>query len=153
MPVYLPAPAPATNHLGPDCQGRNRLRIEILDSLPQCALKPRTIRKLLLETYDTQHARFGGFAACDGHGHCDACALYASPKVLGFRADRLSIRIDGSGRPWIMNKLEDGWGSYGLRTSLTRLANAPDYAFLEGRQTRIQRDETSEYLWITKVAA
>lgn len=151
MPIYLPAPA--CDPCGPDGQGRNRLRVEILDPLPQCALKPRTMRKLLLETYDTQHARWGGFGPCDGHGQCSRCPLHTDPQPLGFRAAQLAVRVDETGRPWIMHHLEKGWASYGEPVSLTRLANAPDYAFIDGRRTRIWRDADSDYVWLTKVTS
>jgi len=144
MPLFLQAPSYDPN--GPDQQGRNRLRIEVLDMHDQCAAMPMTIRKLLRESYDTRHARWGGFGPCQNNGDCNACAAQ-EPIVLGYLPDRLPVRIDENGIPWIMNRLDNGWGEYGVMTTLKTLANAEDYFF---ESTRIERDDTSEYLWLVK---
>ncbi|GAA2861348.1 hypothetical protein [Nonomuraea rubra] len=111
MPIYLEPPACRPG--GPDGRGWNRLSLNahMGQDAAHCALRPRSYGKLY-ESQDTRRASWPGFAACINENRCDTCPIFnAEPTELrSFTADVL-IRIDERGRPWAVNKPEQGWSS------------------------------------------
>lgn len=145
MPLYLRAPQPTA--AGPDGLGWNRLRVDGLAPLDQCAAQPLTAEKYVNESCDTRLAAWGGFAACHHSGQCGSCRRPAGHDLA--LVGRLMVRIDNAGQPWLMHHPERGWASYGVRTSWTALAQTDSHVPVS---RRIDRDEHSRFLWLEPVA-
>jgi len=149
MPIYLHPPE--YDPAGPDGKGRNRLRIEWWGCSAQCALLPKTARKLVHESQDTRLAHWGYFGVCNkGPGQCSYCDVSNQHTHLPFTANRFAVRIDDDNNlVWVMNRLDKGWGEFGYPFRLPTIARCENY-YIEGR--RIYRDEHSEYFFIRRVA-
>lgn len=143
MPIYLKPPAHKPT--GPDGEGRNRLRIDILEPTPRCALRPRQY-SALREAFDTRLAQWGGhFDVCDGPGKCGACPRLERRFELDAFGDRVMVRIDSQGRPYAMDRPEEGWGSWSMFLSWA------DIGSIEGWRVGPQeRDDVSGYFWMTR---
>lgn len=143
MPIYLTPPA--HNPVGPDGEGRNRLRVDALEPMARCALRPRQY-SALREARDTRLAQWGGHLdVCDGRGDCRACPRLERRFELGAFGDRVMIRVDSQGRPFAMNHPEKGWGSWSLFLSWS------DIGVMEGWDIGPQeRDDVSAFFWMTR---
>lgn len=109
MPIHLAPPAHDSG--GPDGRGWNRVAVATTLPHAQCALRPRDYSHLV-ESMDTRRARWGSYGPCIRDGQCDTCPILRPESPMRLPADgELAMRIDERGRPWLMNRLEDGWGS------------------------------------------
>lgn len=146
MPIYLKAPTPATG--GPDGRGWTRLSIAAMGGLAadECALRPRDYSHLR-ESQDTSRARYGGYGPCIGSGDCERCPiLQSAPRHLDSLDDRVLVRVHPSdGRPYLMNRPEDGWASLGLRWTWQDLARLDGWEI--GRR---HRDEHGDGFWLER---
>jgi hypothetical protein len=146
MPIHLKAPEPALG--GPDGRGWTRLSIASMGGLAEdeCALRPRDYSHLV-ESQDTRRARYGGYGPCIGSGDCEQCPIFRStPRHLDSFDDRVLVRIHPSnGRPYLMNRPEDGWASLGLRWTWQDLARLDGWEI--GRR---HRDEHSDGFWLER---
>jgi hypothetical protein len=149
MPIHLKAPEPALG--GPDGRGWTRLSIGSMGALvmDECALRPRDYTHLR-ESQDTRRARYGGYGPCIGSGDCEQCPiLQSAPRHLDSLDDRVLVRIHPSdGRPYLMNRPEDGWASLGLRWTWQDLARLDGWEI--GRR---HRDEHGDAFWLERAAA
>lgn len=148
MPIHLKAPEPVRG--GPDGRGWTRLSIASMGGLAgdECALRPRDYSHLR-ESQDTRRARYGGYGPCIGSGDCEQCPiLQSAPRRLDSLDDRVLVRVHPSdGRPYLMNRPEDGWASLGLRWTWQDLAR------LEGWEIgRRHHDEHSDGFWIERAS-
>lgn len=146
MPIYLKAPTPANG--GPDGRGWTRLSIGSMGALvdDECALRPRDYSHLR-ESQDTRRARYGGFGPCIAAGRCRECPIFQSaPRYLASLADRVLVRVHPEdGRPYLMNRPEDGWASMARRWTWQELAR------LDGWEVgRRHRDEHGEGFWLER---
>jgi hypothetical protein len=149
MPIYLKAPEPALG--GPDGRGWTRLSIGSMGALvdDECALRPRDYTHLR-EAQDTRRARYGGYGPCIGSGDCEQCPiLQSAPRHLDSFDDRVLVRVHPSdGRPYLMNRPEDGWASLALRWTWQDLAR------LDGWEIgRSHRDEHGGGFWLERADA
>ncbi|MEX3101210.1 MULTISPECIES: hypothetical protein [unclassified Streptomyces] len=144
MPIYLPAPAHRPG--GPDGQGWNRIALGSLAG-DQCALRPRDYSHFR-ESQDTRRARYGGYGPCIADGKCDTCPILRSaPHTLTAFDDRILVRIHPvDGRPYLMNRPEDGWASLAKRWAWQDLARLDGWEI--GRR---YEDEHGQYFWIERV--
>lgn len=147
MPIYLKAPEPANG--GPDGRGWTRLSIGSMGALvdDECALRPRTWASLL-ESQDTRRARYGHFGPCVADGQCESCPIFtAAPRTLRSFDDRVLVRVHpGDGRPYLMNRPEDGWASLAQRWTWQELARLNGWTV--GRR---YFDEHSDGFWLERV--
>ena len=145
MPIHLQAPAHRNG--GPDGQGWNRISLGSLAG-DQCALRPRDYSHLR-ESQDTRRARYGGYGPCIGTGDCEKCPiLQASARHLDSLDDRVLVRIHPSdGRPYLMNRPEDGWASLGLRWTWQDLARLDGWEI--GRR---HQDADGDGFWLERAA-
>ena len=147
MPIHLPAPAPAVG--GPDGRGWTRLSLASMGGLAgdECALRPRDYSHFL-EAQDTRRARYGGYGPCIADGKCETCPISnAKPTTLRSLDDRVLVRIhQQDGRPYLMNRPEDGWASLAQRWTWQDLARLEGWAF--GPR---YRDEHSAGFWLERV--
>jgi hypothetical protein len=148
MPIYLPAPTPTHRYNHGRDRGWNRLRVEAaFMSGDECALLP-TSYPTLFESRNTQRARYGGFGPCTRKGACDTCPIYrftieGEKRTLRSFTPRVLVRIHERHGPMVMNKPEDGWGSYGYYWTWAELAH------LEGWDLgRSHNDEHSAGFWL-----
>ncbi|MEU8642303.1 hypothetical protein AB0C91_10335 [Streptomyces sp. NPDC048674] len=144
MPIHLPAPAHRNG--GPDGQGWNRMSLGSLAG-DECALRPRDYSHLV-ESQDTRRARYGGYGPCISDGKCTDCPiLQAAPQRLSSLDDRVLVRVHPvDGRPYLMNRPEDGWASLAKRWTWQ------DMARLDGWEIgRRHRDEHGDGFWIHRV--
>lgn len=126
MPIYLPAPAPPSR--GPDGQGWNRTYLGSLAG-EQCALRPRDYTHLI-ESQDTRRARYGGYGPCINSGKCDGCPVLRRRKTLTSFDDRVLVRVhEMDGRPYLMNRPEDGWASLAQRWTWEELSRLEGWSF------------------------
>jgi hypothetical protein len=145
MPIYLQAPTPAVG--GPDGRGWTRLSIASMGGLmgDECALRPRDYTHLI-EAMDTRRARYGGYGPCIADGKCGTCPINnAAPTTLRAFDDRVLVRIHQDGRPYLMNRPEDGWASLAQRWTWPNLARLEGWAF--GPR---YRDEHSDGFWLER---
>ncbi|MEU6712978.1 hypothetical protein ABZ897_15970 [Nonomuraea sp. NPDC046802] len=146
MPIYLEPPAYKPG--GPDGKGWNRLSLNAhmgMDTA-HCALRPRSYGKLY-ESQDTRRASWAGFGSCVNGGHCDACpVLTAKPTTLRSFTQDVLIRIDERGRPWLMNKPEQGWASSAERWTWDELARLQGWLLGDRYE-----DEHGEGFWLRAV--
>lgn len=148
MPIYLEAPAPALG--GPDGRGWTRMSIGSMGGLvgDQCALRPRDYSHLR-ESQDTRRARYGGYGPCIAAGKCETCPIFqAAPKELRSLDDQVLVRIHRDGRPYLMNRPEDGWASLALRWTWQDLARLDGWSI--GRR---YSDEHSDGFWLIRETA
>lgn len=111
---------------GPDGQGWNRLAVLVPDPQPQCALRPRTYAALVEQDRGTRFATYGHYGRCSG-GTCETCPMRrqaGAPEPLG---NEVLVRLDDQGRPWLMNRPNQGWGEQGFPTSFEALAHMPHF--------------------------
>jgi len=146
MPIHLPAPVPRSG--GPDGKGWTRLSIASMGGLAgdQCALRPRDYSHLV-ESQDTRRAHYGGYGPCIADGTCETCPiLQAAPHTLTSLDDRVLVRIHPTdGRPYLMNRPEDGWAS------LARRWTWQDLARLDGWDIgRRHHDEHGDGFWLNR---
>lgn len=149
MPIHLKAPEPALG--GPDGRGWTRLSIASMGALveDECALRPRDYSHLR-ESQDTRRARYGGYGPCIADGKCETCPILQSPpRHLASLDDRVLVRVHPTdGRPYLMNRPEDGWAS------LARRWTWQDLARLDGWEIgRRYSDEHSAGFWLHRVPA
>lgn len=148
MPIHLKAPTPANG--GPDGRGWTRLSIGSMGALvdDECALRPRDYSHLV-ESQDTRRARYGGYGPCIGSGGCEQCPiLQSAPRHLESLDDRVLVRVHPSdGRPYLMNRPEDGWASLGLRWTWQDLARLDGWEI--GRR---YSDEHGDGFWLHRAA-
>jgi len=146
MPIHLPVPAHRNG--GPDGQGWNRVSLGTLAG-DECALRPRDYTHLR-ESQDTRRARYGGYGPCIGSGHCEQCPiLQTPPRHLDSLDDRVLVRIHPvDGRPYLMNRPEDGWASLAKRWTWQDLARLDGWEI--GRQ---HSDEHSDGFWLNRPAS
>lgn len=149
MPIHLKAPEPALG--GPDGRGWTRLSIGSMGALvgDECALRPRDYSHLR-ESQDTRRARYGGYGPCIADGKCQTCPIFQAPQLqLPSLDDRVLVRVHpGDGRPYLMNRPEDGWAS------LARRWTWQDLARLDGWEIgRRYSDEHSSGFWLERAAA
>ncbi|MFI6496865.1 hypothetical protein [Nonomuraea typhae] len=146
MPIYLDPPAYKPG--GPDGRGWSRLSLSahMGQGEAHCALRPRSYGKLY-ESQDTRRASWPGFAACVHDGECGSCpVMKAEPtRLLSFTQDVL-VRIDDRGRPWLMDRPEQGWSSSAERWSWDEIARLQGWR-LGGRCS----DEHGDGFWIHAV--
>ncbi len=149
MPIYLQAPTPANG--GPDGRGWTRLSIGSMGALvdDECALRPRDYSHLV-ESQDTRRARYGGYGPCVGSGDCVQCPiLQSAPRHLDSLDDRVLVRVHPSdGRPYLMNRPEDGWASLAKRWTWQDLARLDGWEI--GRR---HCDEHSDGFWLIRATA
>jgi hypothetical protein len=146
MPIFLQAPAPANG--GPDRRGWTRLSVASMGGLSgdECALRPRDYSHMI-EATDTRRARYGGYGPCIADGKCDTCPINnAKPTTLRSFDDRVLVRIhQQDGRPYLMNRPEDGWESLAQRWTWADLARIEGWAF--GPR---YRDGHSDGFWLER---
>jgi hypothetical protein len=146
MPIHLRAPEPVNG--GPDGKGWTRLSIASMGGLAgdECALRPRDYSHLR-ESQDTRRAGYGGYGPCTGDGKCDTCQVFqASPLELQSLDDRVLVRIHPvDGRPYLMNRPEDGWASLGQRWTWQDLRRLNGWEI--GRR---HHDEHSDGFWLDR---
>lgn len=114
MPIYL-TPNYSHNPKGPDGNGLNRLRVDHLEPLAQCALKPKTY-SALKECQNTEKSLYGPYEQCTNNGDCKNCAFFNSKNESNLEkpvfANEFYIRELGfGGNPCSVNKIEKGWKS------------------------------------------
>lgn len=146
MPIYLRAPVHNPN--GPDGQGWNRMSLGSLAG-DECALRPLDYSHLLESHASTLRARYGGYGPCIADGKCETCPiLQSAPRTLTALGDRILVRVHPTdGRPYLMNRPEDGWASLGRRWTWQDLAR------LDGWEIgRCYRDEHSDGFWLERAA-
>lgn len=143
MPIYLTPPS--DDPRGPDGQGRNRLRVDTMEPSAQCAFRP-TSWQTMLESWDTRRARWGMFGRCVNGGNCEsACPIIMQcPRELRAFTDRVLFRLV-DGKPWAMNRPEQGLGSFGYQWSWTDLARFEGWDF-DGAH----RDQHGEGFWLKR---
>lgn len=147
MPIHLPAPAPALG--GPDGKGWTRLSLASMGGLSgdECALRPRDYSHMI-EATDTRRARYGGYGACIADGKCGTCPIAnAKPTTLQSLDDRVLVRFGQDGRPYLMNRPEDGWASLAKRWTWQELARLEGWEF--GPR---HHDEHGDGFWLERVA-
>jgi hypothetical protein len=146
MPIYLPAPTPRNG--GPDGQGWTRVSVASMGGLAsdQCALQPRDLTHFW-ESLDTRRARYGGYGTCTVAGRCNDCpVLRRPPRTLDALEDRVLVRVDHpDGRPYLMNRAEDGWASLATRWTWSELASISGWEI-----GRTFRDEHGRCFWLTR---
>lgn len=114
MPIFLKAPSHNPNcH---DGNGWNRIALHGGMCLDECALKPRTL-SAFLEAQDTRRASYGQYGPCHNKGKCSECAFFNKTKGWRFYDNVIFIRSDNHNKPWIMNRLDNGWDERGILTS------------------------------------
>jgi hypothetical protein len=161
MPIYLEAPR--YNPGGPDGQGWNRLSLcaHIGSGMPQCALRPRSLAALATTHRSTRLADWGHYGPCtqrERRGDCAGCPVFEARPVLGFHECvtevpvRLKEHTSGAGlvrqtytEPWLMNRVDDGWGEWGEPTTWAHLAQVTDF-----RPARPFRDEHGDGFWMIR---
>lgn len=135
MPIMLEPPH--VDPRGPDGQGWNRLTIAHYGRPgAQCALRPRSYESLLY-AHNTPLASWGGYGPCTqqqkGCTHCPRlAALQKGERLEAFGPAvlvRLRDRTVGDGlfaqtylEPWLMNKPQDGWASWGMTWPWEKIA-------------------------------
>lgn len=141
MPIFLESSG--YNPIGPDGQGRNRLKIDSIDPQPRCALRPSSY-PALRESQDTRLAQWSGsFGICTNAGRCNGCERSGHQFELEAFTSEVMIRIDAQNRLHAMNKADEGWSSYG------RFLNWEDLAAIKGwRIGRSGSDRHSQYILI-----
>ena len=145
MPIYLQAPAYQPG--GPDGKGWTRLSVASMGGLmgDECALRPRDYSHFV-EAQDTRRARYGGYGPCVAEGKCETCPINnAKPTTLRSLDDRVLVRIHPDGRPYLMNRAEDGGASLAQRWTWPNLARLEGWAF--GPR---HRDEHSNGFWLLR---
>ena len=142
MPVFLKAPD--RNSRGPDGHGWNRLRIDTLQGADQCAIIPNDYASLKYESCNTLLAKWGNCGKCFNNGSCTGCKML-TPTHFDCCADRLLVRIDNQNRPWIMNRIEKGWGEFGIPKSWSFFARLEGWSIGDR-----YRDTHSQGFWIIK---
>lgn len=148
MPIHLEAPEPALG--GPDGKGWTRLSIASMGGLAgdECALRPRDYSHLI-ESTNTQRARYGGYGPCIADGKCETCPVFNAPsRTLRALDDRVLVRIGQGGEPYLMNRPEDGWASLAQRWTWQDLARIDGWDF--GPR---YRDEHSAGFWLERATA
>jgi len=118
MPIHLPAPAHQVG--GPDGQGWNRINLGSFAS-DECALRPLDYSHYR-ESQDTRRSHYGGYDSCISGGKCEGCPVFERHETMRAFTDRVLVRIDRNGTPWLMDHPEKGWSSLGLRWTWGRLA-------------------------------
>lgn len=143
MPIHLRPPVYSCG--GPDGQGSTRFSIGSLAG-DECALRPQGYSHLV-EAQDTRRAGYGGYGPCIRDGRCQGCPIFEAP-LLELRAmtDRVLVRIDGRGEPWLMNRPEDGWASLARRWTWADLRRIDGWTV--GRRIT---DEHGDGFWLTRV--
>lgn len=158
MAIFLHAPS--HDPRGPDGRGHNRIEIQGITH-DQCALRPRSYGTLV-ESRDTRRARWGGFAPCANEkpGSCDQCPiLRARHRKLDVFGDTVLVRIAENRRPggllsdivtttpWVMNRPEGGWGSYGEPWTWEQLSLVDGWDIGQA-----YRDQHGEGFWLNRTA-
>ena len=157
MPILLEAPRYRPG--GPDGKEWNRLSLNAHMGTPahQCAVQPRTGGALReVKERGSLHAQWGNHGRCTADGNCTACPMLAR-KPLTMRAfgDRVLVRflerIDyHTGRLlstelWAMNRVEDGFASFGCRWTWEDLVRLASW-----RVGPRHSDEHSDGFWLLK---
>lgn len=155
--------APKYKAGGPDGKGWNRLSLNAHMGMPldQCALRPRSYPMLAEAWRDTRLARWGNYGRCTNGGDCNSCPLLTSPprRSLNAFGDSVLVRVkltrvgemftaEVVTEPWVMNRPEGGWGSYGKPWTWEELMNIKGW-----RIGRPYRDEHSDGFWLERVEA
>jgi hypothetical protein len=146
MPIHLKAPVPANG--GPDGRGWTRLSIASMGGLAgdECALRPRDYSHMM-EATNTRRAQYGGYGSCIADGKCGTCPIAnAKPTALQSLDDRVLVRFGQDGRPYLMNRPEDGWASLAKRWTWQELARLEGWEF--GPR---HRDEHGDGFWLERV--
>jgi len=117
---------------GPDGRGRNRLRIEVMQPMPRCALRPRT-RAAALDLWRGM-VRFGvptAYGYCIGT-HCQSCRIN-SPRqpwrdswVLSEDHSRGGIWLMGDIQPDAFGYFYDSWESVARAVEVPKLTRVCD---------------------------
>ncbi|MHA6764764.1 hypothetical protein [Streptacidiphilus sp. PAMC 29251] len=142
MPIRLRVPAHRPG--GPDGQGWNRFSLGSLAD-DECTLRP-TDYSHYMESQDTRRAGYGGYGSCIRDGACDSCPVFARTETMAALTDRVLVRIHpADGRPWLMNRPEDGWGSRGQRWTWERLAALSGW-YPDGRH----HDQDGDGFWLQR---
>jgi hypothetical protein len=160
MPIRLEAPTYRPG--GPDGKGWNRLSLNAHMGIPadQCALKPRDYPHLWETTNRPRCAQWGNYGPCGrSDGDCTVCpVLTTAPRLLNAFGDSVLVRIRNApilrdrevlgyrDEPWLMNRPEDGWASFGYPWTWAELARLPGWTV--GRR---HMDEHSDGFWLHKV--
>lgn len=142
MPIYLPAPS--HNPSGVDGNGWNRIAIHGM-CLDECALKPKTLTAFL-GSLDTRRATYGMYGPCFNNGACGTCQVCVEEHEWKFFSDSILIRVDNNGTPWLMNKTEKGWDSFGKLTDWEKLLT------IKGASFKRYKDEFSDGVMMTRIA-
>lgn len=134
---------PTHEPTGPDGQGHNRLAVIGRTPRTQCALRPMT-EGAFWESRDTQRARWGNCAPCDGPSDCNYCRRLRHGAPWLWATETVTIRIDEKGQPWVMNRPDRGWAETGLLTSWEALAA------IDGATFRCGQDAHGRYILATR---
>jgi hypothetical protein len=114
----------------------------------ECALRPLDYSHLL-ESQDTRRARYGGYGPCIADGACHACPIFQSAsRTLTSLDDRVLVRVDRDGIPYLMNRPDCGWASVARRCTWQDLARLTGWSV-----GRAHRDSFGEGFWLERAAA
>lgn len=106
-------PAESYDPNGADGQGRNRLRLEIIQPIDRCALQPRSYAAV----WTVQNRPFHLSFAWSDFGYCRA-ADCANCSVVPTRRNTVGnaavIREAVDGTVWLLNRADNGWGEFGF---------------------------------------
>ena len=142
MPIYLPAPA--HNPKGVDGLGWNRMAIHGMCN-DQCALKPRQM-SAFFDSLDTRKARYGMYGPCVNNGDCSTCDLLYKEVDWSFFTEKMLIRVDEVGRPWLMNRPDNGWEEF------SRLTRWEDVLMIKGAIFKRHKDKHSDGVMMIRMA-
>lgn len=141
MPIYLPAPTHSP--LGVDGNGWNRMAIHGMCN-DECALRPKTMTAFL-DALDTRRATYGMYDHCLNNGECGTCSLLNKETNWNFFADEMLIRVDEAGRPWLMNRPDNGWEEFGKPVEWQWLLT------IKGPTFKRHKDKYSDGIMMTRV--
>lgn len=68
------------------------------------------------DAQDTRMARYGSFGPCTKSGNCGECDVLKRNQDWKWFSDEMLVRMDENGRPWVMNRPDNGWEEYGELT-------------------------------------
>jgi len=143
MPIFLQAPA--HNPRGVDGNGHNRFAITVT-TLDECALKPKSLAAFF-DALDTRRARYGAYGPCTRHGRCSDCVTLTKRSNPYWFINPMFVRIDDVGRPWLMNRVDNGWDEFGKPITWEWLLAVESVSF------KRTRDEYGEIIEVSPVQA